>query len=213
MKEFDKIYIAKYKDIDPITNISYALGTTNEEIEKIVEQLKETGLYEIYKNISDEEWEKLEKKSNDYIFRKYIAKSKKQNRKAFLELIEACKVDSSENINKVKFEIFDEIKWELKGLEYKVFKNEKWKQIPGFKYSISNYGRVRNDKNKKIKQVRYDKYLIRVDIFLDNKKYTVNVCRMEAELFIRKLKENERVIHKDGDARNNYYKNLEIVCM
>ena len=130
---------------------------------------------------------------------------KKSNKEIFEELLNTFRPP------KVEFEIFDEVKWEIKGLKDKVIINEEWKQIPGFQYSISNYGRVRNDKNGKIKQTRYDKWLIRVDIFKDNKKYTVNVCRLEAELFIRKLKDNERVIHIDGDARNNYYKNLKIV--
>ncbi len=34
---------------------------------------------------------------------------------------------------------------------------------------------------------------------------------MEASLFIRRLEKNERVRHLDGQVKNNYYKNLEIV--
>ena len=131
--------------------------------------------------------------------------TKKSNKEIFEELLDAFRPA------KVEFEIFDEFKWELKGMKDRIIVNEEWKQIPGFQYSISNYGRVRNDKNHKIKQNRFDKWLIRTDIYKNNVKYTINVCRVEAELFIRKLTKDERVVHIDGDSRNNYYKNFKIV--
>jgi len=48
-------------------------------------------------------------------------------------------------------------------------------------------------------------------IYKDGKRFTIDVPRMEAYLFIRKIKDNERVAYIDGDRRNNYYKNLKIV--
>lgn len=112
-----------------------------------------------------------------------------------------------------KFKIFDEFNWYIKGLVNQVIYDEKWKQIPGFTYSISNWGRVRNDKTKKIKAVRYHRWIIQTDIYKDGKRYTIDVPRMEAVLFIRPVKENERVTYIDGDRRNNWYKNLKIVSM
>lgn len=112
-----------------------------------------------------------------------------------------------------KFKIFDEFNWYIKGRVNEVMYDEEWKQIPGFAYSLSNWGRVRNDKNGKLKAVRNHRWVIQVDIYKDGKRYTVNVPRMEANLFIRPVKDNERVTYIDGDRRNNWYKNLKIVSM
>lgn len=85
------------------------------------------------------------------------------------------------------------------------------KKIPQFEYSISNYGQIRNDKTGKMKKVRRHKWQVTTDIYKDGKRYTLSVPRLEACLFIRKVEKNEIVIHIDGQAMNNYYKNLEIV--
>lgn len=122
-------------------------------------------------------------------------------------------IDSTPEEEIAKFKIFDEFNWHLKGLVNKVIYDEEWKQIPGFTYSLSNWGRVRNDKNGKLKAVRNHRWVIQVDIYKDGKRYTVNVPRMEANLFIRPVKDNERVTYIDGDRRNNWYKNLKIVSM
>lgn len=110
-----------------------------------------------------------------------------------------------------KFEVFDKFKWTLKGIVDKVIVDEEWKNIPGFNYSLSNYGRVRNDKNGKLMRLRYHKWRIQTEIYKDGVKYTINVPRLEANLFIRKIEEEERVTFHDGDKRNTYYKNLKIV--
>ena len=110
-----------------------------------------------------------------------------------------------------KFKIFDEVKWIVKGLADKVIIEEEWKKIPQFDYSISNYGRIRNDKNGKLKSLRYHRWMIQVDIYKDGKRYTIDVPRLEAMLFIRKVEINERVSYIDGDRRNLYYKNLKII--
>lgn len=113
-----------------------------------------------------------------------------------------------------KFEIFDEFEYELKSRMNRVMEHEEsWKKIPNFNYSISNYGRIRNDSNGKIKSTRRKNFLIVVDLYKDGKRYMINVTRMEAELFSRHIEDNERVWHKDGDWRNNYIDNLKIVCM
>lgn len=89
--------------------------------------------------------------------------------------------------------------------------DEIWKKIPDYNYSISNYGRIRNDANNKIKSVRRKNYMLVTDLYKDGKRYMLNVIRMQAELFIRHVEDYERVWHKDGDVRNNFIDNIEIV--
>lgn len=89
--------------------------------------------------------------------------------------------------------------------------NEQWKEITGSNYSVSNYGRIRNDKTNKIKSIKFHIYSYQVDIYVNGKRHTCEVARLVANYFIKKVKSNERVRHIDGDIRNNYYKNLRIV--
>ena len=138
----------------------------------------------------------------------------KSNKEIFEEIIkELSGIETTSLKEEIsKFKIFDEIDWIIKGLKDKVIGEEElWKQIPGFEYSISNYGRIRNDKNKKLKSVRHHKWMIIVDLYKNGNRHTINVPRMEATLFIRQVLEDERVSYVDGDKRNNYYKNLKIV--
>ena len=88
---------------------------------------------------------------------------------------------------------------------------EVWKKIPEFEYSISNYARIRNDKNGKIKGTRIKNYMLVTDLYKNGQRYMLNVVRMEVHLFIRPLEKNERIKHIDGDSRNNFINNLEIV--
>ena len=129
------------------------------------------------------------------------------DRKAFQEMINICQT------KRPTFEEFDEFKWKLKGLKDKVIIDEEWENIEGFTYSISNYGRIRNDKTGVIKTASFRRWELKTDIYKDGKRYTVNIRRMVAEYFIRKLKNNEIVRAIDGDLRNAYYKNLKIVSM
>lgn len=212
MKEFDKIYIAKYKDILTIGQIAEDMRTTQKNINKILEELKETGLDTIYQNISDEEWEKLENKTDTYILKKYIHLSRKNNDKAFKELInEFNKIDLIESIR--KFPVY-ELKKDNFNFNYfyeKDFKNEEWKQVGNLNYKISNYGRIKNTNTKKLKQLKFNKYGMQVILWKNSKSWTITISRLVAEMFIRKVNKNERVRHKNGNIRDNYYKNLEIV--
>lgn len=148
--------------------------------------------YEIIRinNIDEDTPEIINKKSNEEIFR---------------ELINTFKTE------RVKFEIFDSFKWELKGVKDKVIIDEEWKQIEKFHYSLSNYGRVRNDITGKIKNPRFHNWILQVDIYENGKRYTVNIKRAVANYFIREVLKDEKVISIDGDIRNNFYKNLKIV--
>ena len=152
-------------------------------------------------DISDEEIERICKKiNNEEIFKELIL--------SFAELEEITTVEEELK----KFKVFDECKWIIKGkIDSIKGIDEEWKQIPGFTYSISNYGEIRNDKNGKIKASRVKNFMLVVDLYKDAKRYTINVVRIEANLFIRPLQKNERVKHKDRDSRNNYIGNLEIV--
>ncbi len=110
------------------------------------------------------------------------------------------------------FKTFDQFNWDLKGLFNEVIEeDEVWKNIPNFEYSISNYGRIKNEKTKKLKNPRYHRWILQIDLYKDGKRYTVNLPRLEANIFIRTVMKNEKVIHIDGDSRNNFYKNLKIV--
>ena len=92
-----------------------------------------------------------------------------------------------------------------------VIVNEEWKTIKNFNYSVSNYGRIRNNTSKKIKELRNGVYGYQVNLWKNGKGKMFTLSRLVANYFIRPVKNNERVIHKDGNIRNNFYKNLEIV--
>jgi len=119
----------------------------------------------------------------------------------FQELLRICETP------KPKFEIYQP------KTPIEIGQDEEWRIIEGFHYSISNYGRIRNDKTKRIKEVRFRRWELKTDIYQDGKRYMVNIKRMVAECFVafRKLKENERVKCIDGNSKNTYYKNLKVV--
>jgi hypothetical protein len=92
------------------------------------------------------------------------------------------------------------------------YENEEWKRIGKSNYEVSNYGRIKNINTRKIKQLKHNKYGLQVLLWNNSKSCTITVSRIVAEMFIRHIEENERAIHIDGNIRNNYYKNLKIVC-
>lgn len=53
------IYMCKYYDIDGPRSIGYALGKTPGVIQSKAAKLKFRGMFEEYKNMSDEEWEQI----------------------------------------------------------------------------------------------------------------------------------------------------------
>ena len=52
-----QIYLCKYHEID--NKFKYSIGITNAEAYKILEELKRKGLYEKYRNLTEEEYEKI----------------------------------------------------------------------------------------------------------------------------------------------------------
>lgn len=165
--------------------------------------MKDFGIYEIYKNIDDYEWENLENKSDTYIKNKYYPRRKINHEIIFKEMVEIFKVE------KPKFKIFFPHDYvpEIKTTG----EDEKWKKIEGFNYSVSNYGMIKNNTSGKIKALRNGIYGYQVNLWNKSKGKMFTLSRTVANYFIREVKENERVRHIDGCIRNNYYKNLEIV--
>lgn len=87
---------------------------------------------------------------------------------------------------------------------------EEWKSIEyDQRYQVSNFGRFR----KKLKKgYRYLKPYKKRDLYVIkiNGKH-VNCARLVANVFIRELKSNEQVYHKNHLNFDNFYKNLEIL--
>ena len=76
MKEFDKIYLAKYESVLTTRQLAEDLRTTQKEITNTLNNLKANGVNEVYKEISDFEWEDLEKLKDEQIKIMYFKKSK-----------------------------------------------------------------------------------------------------------------------------------------
>ena len=211
MKEFDKIYVAKYYEVIDKGQICKDFYIKVDELEYIVTNLKQTGLYDIYKKISDEEWEKLEKKKDSYILKIYMSKIPRNYPKIFNEIVEELREEIP--CYRYLFEMYrpEDYKFEFDYFQNKNFEGEEWKKIPQFDYSLSNYGRLKNDKTGKLKALRHHRWIIQADIYKDSKRYTIDIPRLEASLFIRRLQEDEKVSFIDGNKENRYYKNLRIV--
>ena len=110
------------------------------------------------------------------------------------------------------FEKFDyeKIKMRKTNLYENDFHNEEWKKIRKFNYEISNYGRIRNITTKKIKQQKFQRYGMQIILWNKSYGYTFTISRLVAIYFLRPLKPDEKVIHKDKNIRNNHYLNLKI---
>lgn len=85
--------------------------------------------------------------------------------------------------------------------------DEIWKKINN-DYEISNYGRVRK-KNRYIKIYKKNNICV-VRLTINSKRKQYSIARLVIEKFVRKLKENEVVCHKNGIILDNRLTNLEI---
>lgn len=129
----------------------------------------------------------------------------KSNTEIFKELINTFMPE------KHNFPIYDSVKDEIKHKMNMTIVNEEWQSIKDFNYSVSNYGRVKNNTTNKFKELRTGRYGFQINLWDKSKSKMFTMSRLVANYFIREVKDNERVRHIDGDIRNNYYKNLEIV--
>ena len=86
-------------------------------------------------------------------------------------------------------------------------------RISNTKYSISEYGLIRNDKTNKILRIQDNgKGYKKVTLTNNGKPYQCYIHRLVAEYFLEnKNKDKLQVNHIDGDKSNNYFKNLEYV--
>ena len=88
---------------------------------------------------------------------------------------------------------------------------ETWCKIDGFNnYSVSNKGRIRDDKRGviKAKQLSKDGYY-KVDLYNNGIRSTKRVHRLVAETFLPFDENRLDINHKDGDKLNNNIDNLE----
>ncbi|WP_222121748.1 NUMOD4 domain-containing protein [Bacillus thuringiensis] len=87
---------------------------------------------------------------------------------------------------------------------------EKWKQIKGFGYEVSTYGRVRNALSGKIlKQQLHDNKYYRITLYHHGKKINQKIHRLVAYAFIDNKGNKPFINHKDGNKLNNHVDNLE----
>ena len=88
-----------------------------------------------------------------------------------------------------------------------------WKKIPGWNnHEVSNNGKIRNTKTKRLKQTRVaNNGYEMVSLYEINKRKNLYVHRIVAECFVAKNLGSDWVNHIDKNRNNNYYKNLEWV--
>lgn len=81
-------------------------------------------------------------------------------------------------------------------------------------YSVSNKGRVRNDKTGKLLKNTPDNYCgYQIHLFVDKVRMGKKLSRLVAEAFIPNPEGKPFVRHKDYDKTNNSADNLEWVTM
>lgn len=91
-------------------------------------------------------------------------------------------------------------------------KEEIWLYISGYEgiYSISNYGRVKNNRTGLIlKPVRQSKGYYQVFLSVKNKSVHRFIHRLVAEAFLQNTNNYPQINHKDENKANNCWWNLE----
>ena len=88
--------------------------------------------------------------------------------------------------------------------------NEEWKLINGYEfYSVSNYGRVRNDKTHRILKACIDgSGYYHVVLYKDKKSKSMNVHRLVANTFIDNPEGKRCIDHINNDRLDNKVANL-----
>ena len=187
------------------------LRTTQKEITNTLNNLKANGVNEVYKEISDFEWEDLEKLKDEQIKIMYFKKSKILQEKLKKEILNAFKVNLHEVIMQFPKYEYKQDDFDKDYMQEEDFEGEEWRKIGNLNYEVSNYGRIKNLTTKKLKRLKHNRFGLQVLLWQNSKSYTITLSRLVAEMFIRHLGENERAIHINGNSRDNYYKNLKIV--
>ena len=90
---------------------------------------------------------------------------------------------------------------------------ENWTQIPGHsKYSVSNYGRIRNNRTNKVRKIFRNRYGGGFSVLWSdekNKNITVNMSSILACLMPPRPGPEYGIYHIDGNKQNNDLKNLK----
>ena len=161
--------------------------------------------------MSEYEWDELDNKTDAKVLSIYLPKTNGYYKKIFSEILNEFKKDIVNEIEKFELYIQKEKKVEFNYFYEGNLENEEWKQIYNLNYEISNYGRIKNTKTRKIKALKHQKFGMQVLLWQNSRSYTITISRLVTEMFIRHLDKNERAVHINGDIRDNYYKNLRIV--
>ncbi len=89
---------------------------------------------------------------------------------------------------------------------------ERWQVVEGFPdYQVSDCGRCRNRKTKNILKLYYDKSnrTIYIGLYRNHRQHRVSLPRIVYQAFgTEELNKNKKVVHLDGDFRNNQIENL-----
>lgn len=87
---------------------------------------------------------------------------------------------------------------------------EIWRDVPDHElYQVSNLGKVRNKKTKKILKATIEKGYSKLWFVENKKKKTKYIHRLVASAFIPNPNNYREVNHKDNDPSNNCVENLE----
>jgi hypothetical protein len=91
----------------------------------------------------------------------------------------------------------------------KIKESEIWLLIPDYDYSISSYGRVRNNKTNHILHGKKNlSGYLQVALRKDGKQKWFLIHRLVAQLFTPNLFGGGEIDHIDGNRLNNHYENL-----
>jgi hypothetical protein len=89
---------------------------------------------------------------------------------------------------------------------------EKWKDVEGWDgiYSVSDTGKIRNNKTGKLRKFRKEKLgYLSVDLWNRGFMKRLKIHRLVALAFIPNMDSKPQVNHKDGNKENNSVENLE----
>ena len=93
-----------------------------------------------------------------------------------------------------------------------IFENEVFKEVSVCKtYSVSNFGRVKNNKKNTILSPRDLRGYKRVSLWYNGKANDHRIHRLVAEAFIPNVENKPEVNHKNGIRNDNRVVNLEWV--
>ena len=87
---------------------------------------------------------------------------------------------------------------------------ETWKQIDDYHYSVSSFGRVRNDLTNELKTPCIDNHgYVKVDLYKNGIARRERVHRLVSNAFIPNPENKPQVNHKNGNKLDNAVSNLE----